>query len=265
MKLPEYERITFKKSPLKLVLGQIHFTTLLRFEQNSFIANFQEAIRDEYPKIARETGVTLQISPMGLSQSTKETLWRLSSRDNLWSVVFSESSLTLESREHFPIQRFLGRFKKVLEAAKDSLDISDCLRLGLRFVNEFRYPEADDIADWRSLLNPEFACFEASGLLDGQIGYMFQDVQVKRPDGILAIRHGLLDGFMIPPLPQQESVTGRFYLLDLDYYDMTECELEVPVILEQLRDYNDIMYRFFRWTLGTKLYSYLEPLNAKQS
>jgi len=51
MRLPEYEWVQFAKTPLKLVVVQVRFTTLLRFEQKSFIAGFQEAIRDDYPKM----------------------------------------------------------------------------------------------------------------------------------------------------------------------------------------------------------------------
>jgi uncharacterized protein (TIGR04255 family) len=98
MKLPEYEWVQLAKTPLKLVVGQVRFTTLLRFEQNSFIAGFQEAIRGEYPKVARESTVTLQLSPAGVHQDGSEGLWRFSSRDNLWSVVLGETSLTLEAR-----------------------------------------------------------------------------------------------------------------------------------------------------------------------
>jgi len=163
------------------------------------------------------------------------------------------------------MQDFLDRFSQILEAAKNNLEISDRLRIGLRYVNEFRYPNAKDIADWRSLLNPDFVGFEASSLLEGHVNHMFQDVQIKRSDGVLAIRHGLLDGFVVAPLPQEQPDSGRFYLLDLDYYDMSEYELDIPATLVQMQKYNDIIYRFFRWTLGDELYNYLEPLNAQRS
>src|SRR5450759_2423427 len=107
MKLPEYEWVQFAKAPLKLVVGQVRFTTLLRFEQKSFIAGFQEAVRDDYPKVARESTITLQVSPAGIDRNASEALWRLSSRDNLWSVVIGESSLTLESRQYSSMQDFL--------------------------------------------------------------------------------------------------------------------------------------------------------------
>src|SRR5260221_11257347 len=118
MKILDYEWVQFAKSPLKLVIGQVRFTTLLRFEQRSFIAAFQQAIRDEYPKISREPTVTLQILPTGISQSPGESQWRLSSRDSLWSVVLGESSLTLESRKYSSMKDFKKPFGQILNAAK---------------------------------------------------------------------------------------------------------------------------------------------------
>jgi uncharacterized protein (TIGR04255 family) len=265
MKIPKYEWVQFTKSPLKLVVGQVRFTTLLRFEERSFIAAFQQSIRNDYPKISREPSVTLQILPTGISQSAGEGLWRLSSRDNLWSIVLGESSLTLESRKYSSMKDFKRRFGRILKAAKDTLEISDRLRLGLRYINEFRYPDAKDLADWRELFNSEFVGFDASSLLDGHVVQMLQDIQLHRSDGTLAIRHGLLNGFAVAPLPQQQPDSGRFYYLDLDYSDMTECELDIQATLDQMQEYNNTMYDFFRWTLGETLYQRLEPHNAQRN
>ena len=90
-------------------------------------------------------------------------------------------------------------------------------------------------------------------------------MQVSRPDGIFAIRHGLLNGAAVPPLSKEELISGRFYLLDLDYYDTNEYDLDIPDILEKMRNYNEIMSGFFRWTLSEKLYTHLEPSDARQS
>ncbi len=266
MKLPEYEWVQFRKTPLRLVIGQVRFTIMPRFEQKAFIASFQEAVRSDYPRVSREPTVTYQLSPTGISPSPGETLWRFSARDNRWAVVVGESAITLEARGYASIYDFLKRFTAILEAASQTLEVSDRLRLGLRYINEIRYLNAENLVEWRTLLNPAFVGFEASSLLDGQVDHTLQEIQVQRPDGILAIRHGLLSGTSVTPLlPQEQSVGGRFYLIDLDYYDMTEYDLDIPATIKQMQNYNDVMYRFFRWTLTQKLYDYLEPIDARSS
>ena len=139
------------------------------------------------------------------------------------------------------------------------------MRLGLRYINEIRHHDAESLAKWRTLLNPEFVGFEASSLLDGKVDHTLHEIQVGRPDGTLAIRHGLLNGAVVAPVPQEQPANGYFYLVDLDYYDTTEHDLDISAIIKQMQDYNDIMYRFFRWTLSETLYNYLEPIHAQRS
>jgi uncharacterized protein (TIGR04255 family) len=265
MELPEYEWIQFRKAPLRLVIGQVRFTIMPRFEQKAFIAGFQETVRSDYPRVSREPIVTYQISPTGINPSPGETLWRFSTRDNRWAVVVGESAITLEARGYVSINDFLKRFRAILEAASEKLAVTDRLRLGLRYTNEIRYPAAQTLVEWRTLLNPEFVGFEVSSLLDGRVNHTLQEIQVERHDGILSIRHGLLNGSVVVPFAQEQPAGGQFYLIDLDYYDTTECDLDIPATIKQMQDYNDIMYRFFRWTLSETLYNYLEPGHAQSS
>jgi uncharacterized protein (TIGR04255 family) len=265
MKLPEYEWVQFRKAPLRLVIGQVRFTIMPRFEQKAFIASFQEAIRAQYPKVSREASVTYQISLAGINPNPGEILWRFSSRDNRWAVVVGESAITLESRAYSSISDFLDRFSYILKIANETLGVTDRLRLGLRYINEIRYPHAENFAQWRALFNPEFVGFEASDLLDGQVDHTLQEVQVNRPDGVLAIRHGLLNGTVVAPRPQEQPTAGQFYLIDLDCYDMTECDLDIAATTRQMQEYNDVMYRFFRWTLSEMLFDYLEPTYDQRS
>ena len=264
MELPEYEWVQFRKAPLRLVIGQIRFTIMPRFEQKSFIAGFQEAVRSEYPRVSREPTVTYQLSPTGINPSLGETLWRFSSRDNHWAVVVGESAITLEARGYTSMRDFLERFSFLLETANETLEVTDRLRLGLRYINEIRYPKAENLAEWSRLLNSEFVGFEASSLLDGRVDHTLQEIQVERPDGVFSIRHGLLNGAVVVSLPQEQLASGRFYLIDLDYYDNIEHDLDIPAIVKQMQDYNDVIYRFFRWTLSKKLYDYLEPIHAQR-
>lgn len=262
MNLPRYDWVQFKQSPLKLVIGQIRFTIMPRFEQKGFIADFQEAIRSDYPKASREAVVTYQLSPTGVSSGASEPAWRFSSKDLQSAVVVNESALTLETRSYHSMQNFVDRFQRLLEVAQETLEIMDRLRLGLRYINEVRYPDAKTLGDWQELLNHQLVAFNAEDLLSGQINHTLQEIQVVRPNGIFAIRHGLLNGVAVPPISKEVSVDGRFYLIDLDYYDTNEYDLDIAKTLKDMRDYNEIMSRFFRWTLSKKLYAYLEPSNA---
>lgn len=261
MPLPQYDRVVFGKSPLRLVLGQVRFPLLFRFDEKPFLASFQEAIQPDYPRVTQEQQLAVKITGKGVEPSG-EALWRFSDRDASWSAVLGEGGLTLESRKYTSIDEFMGRFDRLLSAATKHLGVEDRTRLGLRFINEMRAPDANTLSDWADLLNPKFIGFSgAPEFLDGRVERSFSEIQSMRKDGTLVIRHGLLTG------STQEARTtdrpleqGPFYLLDLDYFDGKEIELNVDDTIKQVRAYNEEIYQFFRWTLDKgKLYQQLEP------
>lgn len=258
--LPEYPRVLFRKSPLRLVVGQIRFPLQLRLSEPAFIAQFQDALADDYPVAAREQQVALQVSPKGgLQAAPSENLLRFSSRDGGWAVVLGESALTLEVRGYSAVEDFASRFEKVLNVAKERLRLRERSRLGLRYINEFRHEAGRTLADWASLMNPDLLGFPGRDLFGGTAEHMAQEVRVRRDDGVLAIRHGLLVGGVIEPIPSAPVAEGRFYLLDMDYYDERPVPLDVVATSRALKDYNEVMYRFFRWSLGDRMYNDLEP------
>jgi uncharacterized protein (TIGR04255 family) len=262
MALPEFGRVLFKKAPLTKVIGQVRFPILLRFSDGTFIAPFHESVRREYPHVSREHQMSLKLSAgEGVQTSVGEVLWRFATPDRRWSVVLGETAITLEVPGYSSIDEFLARFSSIIAAAQPTLELAQRTRLGLRYINEIRYPNGDTLADWASLLRPEFVGFAASDLLDGRVEDMRQELRVHRDDGILAVRHGLV-GVSDALASGQPTTVERFYLIDLDYFDPTECDLDIETTVGQMRSYNDVMYRFFRWTLGERLYDYLEPADA---
>src|SRR5258708_913017 len=181
MALPEYERVVFANSPLRLVIAQIRFPILLRFGDSTFLAPFHEAIRSDYPHVLRENQVSVALSPRGLQAGPGENMVRFRSRDASLSVIVSETAITLEAGRgsdersfgYVTAELFLDRFDRIMEAARETFGITDRDRLGLRYVNELRYPEAETAADWGNLLNPDFVGFPATNLLEGKVEHAF--------------------------------------------------------------------------------------------
>lgn len=259
MSLPTYPRVIFGKSPLRLVLGQVHFPLLFRFSEKPFLAPFQEAIQPDYPRVSQEQQTAVKLSVKGV-EPTGETLWRFSDREGHWSAILGEGALTLEARRYTSIDDFLSRFENLVSAAERHLGIEDRTRLGLRFVNELRSAGADTLGKWADLLNPKLVSCAGADLLE-TADHAFHEIRSTRADGTLVIRHGLLTGTTLEPRPgETPNEQGRFYLLDLDYFDEKECGLDIVATSKQLRAYNDAIYQLFRWALDNgKLFQQLEP------
>lgn len=262
MPLPEYPRIIFRKPSIRLALAQVRFPIMLRFREGSFVAPFQETLRASYPKVAKEQQLGLQLTPKGLQPLAEESQWRFSSRDDAWSLVLAEGSLSLEVRGFSSMDIFAERFNAVLRAAVDHLGVVERSRFGLRFINEFRDPRGTSIQAWAKLLRPEFVGFVGSDLLPGEVEHAIQELRLRRSDGLLSIRHGLLSGTVVID-PRSTQNEGPFYLLDLDHYTEAEEELDIPGTINLMQTYNGTLYRIFRWAVGEgEIYEAMEPQDA---
>lgn len=258
-----YSRVIFAKPPLKLVIGQIRFSILMRFSDQAFLDAFRKALEADYPRVKREEQQAIKFSTRDV-ETKGETLWRFTDRDESWSVVLGEVALTLECYKYHTAREFLSRFQKVLEAGKEYLEITDRTRLGFRYVNEFRGKDLNKLKEWQKQLNPEFIGFAGSSeLIMGDVEHSFQEIHAKRSDGTLVIRHGLLSGTTLTKKIKSPSngEADAFYLLDLDYFDTSECPLDINSTVDQMKTYNECMYQFFRWVIdGGHIYKHLEPM-----
>ena len=264
MTLPEYTQVRYARPPLKLVVCQMRFPSLLRISDPLFVADFQEAIDSEYPELQREQQSLFQMSSSGLPEASHVMMYRFLDGKGAWSVLLGESSLTLESRVYSSIDDLLRRFERVATAARDTLGVSLRQRLGLRYLNEFRHPEKTALMHWRDDFRAEFLGFAAS-LFKEPVGHTLQQVQVLCPDGNFVVRHGVMRGTTVPPLSASTNESegqDTFYLLDLDYSDSRQAPLDIAASQEQLRAYNAFIYRFFRWTLSERHHVALEPQDA---
>ena len=265
MLLPEFRQVRYGKSPLRLVICQVRFPSLLRISDAAHVADFQGAIAREYPHLRREKQMALQLSAAGLSPTADELLYRFMDSTGAWSVVLGEGSLTLEARAYSGVEELLRRFELVTGAAREALGIEERQRLGLRYVNEFRDEQASTLADWREYFRAEFLGY-AADLFQEPVTYAMHQLRVSRADGVFSVRHGLTRGTVVPSFPLGAEVPanppqGPFYLLDLDYSDARPLPLDVKASREQLVAYNAFIYRFFRWTLTEHHHAALEPLD----
>lgn len=259
--LPPVSRVLFRKAPIVLALAQVRFPVLIKFSDPQYIDEFNQAIRGEYPRSERTVQVPLPLAAEP-AQIPGSTLWRFSTEDERWSLVLVENALTLEVRGYSSIEEFASRFAVSLLALKECLQPNRQTRLGLRYINEIRIPGVATLADWAPYIRQEVLGFGtvATHLFgEAKIRSAREDVELALGDGTLVVRHGVLTGTTVEPREPDEPRTGPFYLLDMDRSNSNIQDLDPERIREQLYEYNDIMYRFFRWAMLDPLLVALEP------
>ena len=258
MSLPSFDRQSFRKPHLKLAVAQVRYPPLFRFQNKEFLAPFLEAVVQDYPKTRNEHLVQFQFSPQKVEQ-TVEGAWRFTNVSDQWSIVLSEKALTVECRKEYSGVEDMGeRLVNALEALKH-LGVSERLRLGVRFVNEFSQKGATTLSAWSKLINADLVG-AAAGLLDGEVEHSIQHLTLRRPNGVLIIRHGLITGSSLEPTPPAPGPEARCYLFDLDYAIEQIVPLDAASTRKTFQDFHDYIYQVFRWGLGSgPIYNAMEP------
>jgi len=251
--LPPVKHERFARPPLKAVVGQIRFPTVLRMVDKSFVAPFQDAIRDEYPEVLDETQFGIVVGPAGAVQTEPAKQLRLRTADGTWSSVLTPDYLSLEAGPAYTDSMdFADRFTRIWTAALEHFRPTRRAQQGLRYVN---YLEGDHSASqWRALINPDLMGPIGGDELGDDVEQWVSDFRLARPNGTLILRHGFIKG---------SSTSAAGYLLDFDYFTQHEPELVgVDAVLATFAQFHDELYSLFRWCVTDKALETFRAIRA---
>ena len=248
--LSQWPRVIFRRNPLKAVVLQVRFAPLLVLSQPAGVAPFQEAIRDTYPRAELPAQqVTFAVGLGGLFPPLGQTgPWRFLDHEG-WVVALAPDFVSLETTSYRRFEEFETRARNLLEATRDVLRLPERGRLGLRYINEISHPDAATVSDWKALLNPDLLGVSGGELLGARVLGAMQQIDVRLDDGVLTVRHGFTT--------TESGPAG--YAIDLDAHDDESRPFDVEEILGRMRSFRAWEGGFFRHSLNTKLYEYLEP------
>lgn len=226
--MPTSEETTSRKiyetNQLKLVVCQIRFPVLHQFEESGFLARFQEALAADYPRSSLEQQIGVAVGPGGATTiPSQPQYWRFRGLDDAWSVALARDFVSVETTAYEQFEVFQARLEPVLNGLQ-ALGVKVRERLGLRYVNEIRFPDARGPSDWRQYLKPELVGMVGGPELGDNVIHAIQDIRLREEDGVLVIRHGY-----VGPVPSNDD---PFYLLDIDVFD----ERPTPFSVEQTRE-----------------------------
>ncbi len=259
--LPRYEPEQLLNAPLALVVAQIRFPPVLSIQTDErSLARFQDLLRDRYPFVFVGQQIGLNVGPQGIEQQqTSGRIYQFTDEQREWAVSLANDSVALEARHYTNYDDFSQRIMSLIAAIKEVYRITERQRLGLRYINEIRYPEASAIADWIPLLRHELLGLVANREITPSITSTLQELSLSLPSGALTIRHGYVpQGTTVAPVPGEGiRDPGPFYLLDFDAFDEQGRDLDDHVLHDLLQNYNHTMFQLFRWLVQDQLYVYL--------
>lgn len=157
----------YAKNPLAEVSARFKFNPILKID-TSAPAEFQEAIRAEYPIYQREivgaalppdmpAAVRNMVKPL-FESGQGQAQHAFSSEDQHWRIILSRDSLVLMTKHYSEWSDFERRLKRVRAAFEAGYQPTRYRELHLRYINVIQRSKIG-VADksWAELLNPYIA------------------------------------------------------------------------------------------------------------
>ena len=257
------KRELLSEAPLVRVLGQVRFTKIVKIAEEPYIADFQEAVRKDYPHFQSDVvqGVELNLAGQALQHKVvSSTVWRFFDPERVLRVSLSQDAITLETAKYVSRDDFLERLDFVLGCLEQTIGPRLVQRVGFRYVD--RLQGEGLIGSLDKLIQPELLNVLQPNLTSN-IDISMTEITANTKEGKLIARYGLApvnyshDPDMAPPIGE------RSWVLDVDSFS-TGCankEFETKMLCAELDKVAARAYAFFRWSITDQ---FLKQFGAKQ-
>ncbi|MGH9103984.1 MAG: TIGR04255 family protein, partial [Acidimicrobiales bacterium] len=150
---PSVNEVPLTRAPLVNVIAQVRFPAVMKIEDSGFVANFQEAIRKDYPILRPERQLGVLVGPSGAVPQYAGVVWRFETKDpDAWQVTLAPTFVSMSAKRYTRRSDLLARLTVVLHALEVWLHPNVCDRIGVRYVDRVA---GDQLARLSALVRPE--------------------------------------------------------------------------------------------------------------
>ncbi len=254
MVFPSSDRVLYRANPLVEVICQLRFPPILRIDSEN-AADFQDAIRQEYPLYSEEEEIPEFPLPEPLAGVMKmrqgaNSVKRFSSSDNLWTVALARNFIALTTKRYERWEGFHSRLRCSVDALEGIYKPAFYTRVGLRYIDVIRRSELKlKEVPWSELLAKNILS-ELGSNLEHAVKEVNHEALIGLGDAMsdVRVRHGL----------KKDATSGEeTYHIDADFY--TNKRTECNAINDQLDYFKTQAARFFRWCLTERLHNAMVP------
>ncbi|MFB2923297.1 MULTISPECIES: TIGR04255 family protein [Aerosakkonema] len=239
--------VPLKEAPLIRVLAQVRFPPILSIQDSSFVAPFQEAIRENYPILDPEQTRGFILGSQGVEQTELTTIWRFRAADGNWRVSLAPDFVALETISYLSRSDFLKRLENVLIALDVHIKPQIVQRYGLRYIDRLTGSDTKDI--------PKLVRSEIAGIVATELGnYLHQTIaeslfNLPKEEGQLIARWGLLPADTTIDIATIEAIAEPSWVLDLDMSISKQQEFSTEALMSEMERFAERIYTFFRWAV----------------
>jgi uncharacterized protein (TIGR04255 family) len=256
MPFPPSDRVIYSKNPLKEVICQLRFPTILEIGSEP-PALFQKKIRATYPlyekgeaPLPKEIAEILAQFPIPKPSEGISHKFLTADSNRFISLASGFVALTDHKYQQW------GQFRRELVLAQTSLEEvyqpTFYSRIGLRYRNVIDKEEIGlGNEPWDSLLNSPLIGLLGASNIGGHVRTIQTEASIKIDEDEVP---GDLQpyGMALDPFPGRKPV----YVIDVDLYTNERSSGNDVSLLDR---FNRIVGNLFRWAISPKLHQALEP------
>lgn len=265
MQFPKAERYKYNKNPLREVICQLRFPTILKIETDA-PSDFQDGIRDQFPLYDRLMQQEQNVEVNAVDNAFPNTLVTLKntpnhtfeSRDHFWRINLTSDFIAISTHSYSTWEEFKESFEKPLKLFIELYRPAFFTRIGLRYIDAIDRNELD-LANvgWGELLNPMMAGMLAINDTPGmKVTQTNQQSEIQlNAEATMVIRTGLglIDG-----------IKDELFVIDTDTFSTGESEPN-GTLLAKLDALHEPVSRYFRWAITDRLHDAMAPEKLEAS
>ena len=237
-------------APIVRVIAQIRFPPILSIRKEDSVADFQEALRADYPHLQRNEVRNIDIRPGQDPSMSEAIIWRLADQPEpaTWRVSLGVDFIALETWRYSSRGDFLDRLRTVLATVENCFRPAEAQRVGLRYIDRLEGEATARIGDLvrnnvLGILQPGAGPLDA--LRKATVHSMTQ-VQFQAVEGMIQGRWGNMppnathDPDALPP-------TGKpSWVLDLDMFSPNASPFGSEELIAMTGAFAERIYSVFR-------------------
>ena len=238
------------EAPIVRVIAQIRFPPILSIRKEDSVADFQEALRDDYPHLERNEVRNIDIRPGQESSMSEAVIWRLADRSGpaAWRVSLGVDFVALETWRYESRGDFLDRLRAVLASVETCFRPAAAHRVGVRYVDRLEGAAMDKIGglvqkNVLEILQPDAGPLDA--LREATIHSMTQ-MHLRAAEGMIQGRWGNMPPNATHDPDALQPTTKPSWILDLDMYSPDEAPFNSEELVVMTEAFAERIYLVFR-------------------
>lgn len=238
----------YSKNFLTQVIARIDYQPILILDKEN-PSNFQEQVREEYPRFEKLRNVALNITPKADSSISFEKLpvvWKLSDKEKANIIDLSSKYFALQTSKYIRFSDFYHRLTNAWNHFVENYKPQIITRIGLRYINEIRLTGNGNPFDWENLINTNlYSSLNAFTDIKESISRSMNQLHFAQEDCKITFTFGIFNSEFPNTITQKEFI--------LDYDCISEDEYDSQDVLGVIKQFNDKVWDLFERSIGDGL------------